>query len=158
MNTETGDLLGVTEGILVHGCNAQGKMGSGVAKAIRARYPEAYRRYMEAYADPRGLVLGRVVWAKVQDDPLLAVANGITQEFYGNVPGVCHVSYAAIREVFRKVGDVARSRGLAVHYPMIGAGLGGGDWDVIRPIIEEELAGVDHRLWVPGRRPGSPSP
>lgn len=29
-------------------------------------------------------------------------------------------------------------------YPAIGAGLGGGDWQVIEKIIQEALAGEDH--------------
>lgn len=36
--------------------------------------------------------------------------------------------------------------GCRIGYPKIGAGLAGGDWTVIRAIIEEELAGLDHML------------
>lgn len=156
-----GDITTVRSGIIVHGCNAQGVMGSGVAKAIRQAFPEAYRRYAEAANDERGLILGRVVWAKVSDEPLLAVANAITQEFYGRSPGFRYVDYDAVRCAFRKIGEVARRKKLTVHYPMIGAGLGGGDWETIRRIIDEELSGVDHRLWVmgpsPNRKPAKPN-
>ena len=34
-----------------------------------------------------------------------------------------------------------------VHHPMIGAGLGGGDWEVIQPIIEN-IIGFRTTLWV----------
>jgi O-acetyl-ADP-ribose deacetylase (regulator of RNase III) len=33
---------------------------------------------------------------------------------------------------------------LRIGYPAIGAGLAGGDWEVISSIIEEELKGEDH--------------
>jgi len=33
-------------------------------------------------------------------------------------------------------------------YPAIGAGLAGGNWEVISQIIEEELDGEDHTLVV----------
>ena len=32
----------------------------------------------------------------------------------------------------------------SLGYPKIGAGLAGGDWDIIYPIICEELAGEHH--------------
>ena len=37
----------VTQGVIVHGCNAQGVMGSGVAKQLRAKYPEIYVDYLD---------------------------------------------------------------------------------------------------------------
>ncbi|HBG21357.1 MAG TPA: phosphatase, partial [Desulfobulbaceae bacterium] len=36
--------------------------------------------------------------------------------------------------------------GKKIGYPKIGAGLGGGNWDRISAIIDEELAGEDHSL------------
>jgi len=40
------------------------------------------------------------------------------------------------------------STGQRIGYPKIGAGLAGGDWEIIAAIIiiEEELAGEDHTL------------
>lgn len=143
-----GDLVEVSEGIIVHGCNAQGKMASGVAKAIRAKFPLAYERYMRAY-EGNGLRVGQVVWAKISEDPKLAVANGITQKFYGRNASIRYVDYDAVRSVFKQVADVARRNALPVHYPKIGAGLGNGDWSIIEAIISEELEGVSHTLWVP---------
>lgn len=34
-----GNLLDITSGVIVHGCNMRGVMGSGVALAIRNKYP-----------------------------------------------------------------------------------------------------------------------
>ena len=36
--------------------------------------------------------------------------------------------------------------GKRIGYPLIGAGLAGGDWGAISAIIDEELAGEDHTL------------
>ena len=36
--------------------------------------------------------------------------------------------------------------GTRIGYPLIGAGLAKGDWQVISKIIEEELEGEDHTL------------
>ncbi|MCA9174602.1 MAG: hypothetical protein KDB14_08950 [Planctomycetales bacterium] len=40
----------------------------------------------------------------------------------------------------------AQFGGRRIGYPLIGAGLAGGDWDVIADIINEELHGEDHTL------------
>ena len=143
-----GDLMSVERGIVVHGCNAQGVMGSGVAKAVRERYPEAYETYRAAYEqNGNRLELGSVVWHRVSVDPPLAIANAITQKHYGRDPNVRYVDYEAVASCFRTIGEVARRHRLPVHYPQIGAGLGNGDWPTIAAIIERELAGVEHTLW-----------
>lgn len=159
MRAADGNLVSVTRGIIVHGCNAQGVMGSGVAKALREAYPQVYRDYRQAYESSK-LTLGQVVWTRVSRDPPLAVANAITQQFYGRNPAVRYVDYEAVRTSLSAIAVIARKHNLPVHYPKIGAGLGNGDWQQLSAIIDETLAGLDHTLWLPsptpGRRPGSP--
>lgn len=41
-----GDLFAVNSGIILHGCNSHGVMGSGVAKTFKKLYPEAFKKYM----------------------------------------------------------------------------------------------------------------
>ena len=135
---ETGNLLESSCKIIVHGCNAQGIMGSGIAKAIRAAYPKVYNTYREQYAS-YGLLLGEVVFVKATKN--LWVANGITQEFYGS-KGV-FVDYDAINIVMEEVNDFARKKEIKeVGLPLIGAGLGGGSWKRISEIIEEQFIDV----------------
>lgn len=55
----SGNLLACT-GILVHGCNCKGVMGSGVAAAIRNRWPDVYKAYREKFLHD-GLRLGDAV-------------------------------------------------------------------------------------------------
>lgn len=43
----TGDLMKAQEDIIVHQVNCKGVMGSGVAKQIRATFPEVYEEYRE---------------------------------------------------------------------------------------------------------------
>ena len=45
IKVKLGDICSVNSGIIVHGCNAQGVMGSGVAKAIRLKYPQVFEDY-----------------------------------------------------------------------------------------------------------------
>jgi len=146
-----GDLLSVTSGIIVHGCNAQGVMGSGVAKAIREKYPKAYDAY-RLWHEMDFLKLGRCCPLFVTKE--LIVCNAITQDRYGT-DGKQYVNYDALRTCFADVARYARAPETPIcfkdiHFPLIGCGLGGGDWKVIEPIIQEELAGLHPHLWVLG--------
>lgn len=148
----TGDITTAESGIIVHCCNAQGVMGSGVAAAIRSKWPGVFQVYREAYERAGNhLTLGDVHLAWVPSDSGdLFVANLIGQEFYGGKPGVVYVDYDAIRKGFRTLrGYIERSsKPRPIHYPQLGAGLAGGDWSIIEKIIDEELEGLDHTLWM----------
>lgn len=131
----TGDVTKATQRIIAHGCNAQGKMGSGVALAIREEYPEAYIAYRTRH-EKYGLKVGFTVWAFTKDK---MIANCITQEFYG-YDGRQYVDYEAIRTCMKELNTQAKIvNEEEVAMPAIGAARGGGDWDIISKIIEEEF-------------------
>lgn len=149
---QTGDLLKGRELFIAHGCNAQGVMGSGVAKAIRDAYPEAYTAYREVY-EKSGLRVGGVVAVHIDhkstpDGYKLGrfVFNAITQEFYGRDPNRVYVSYDGMRAAMREMNDhvLIRLRSESageperIAMPLIGAGLANGKWSIISQIIEEE--------------------
>jgi len=141
---------------VLHGCNAQGVMGSGVAKAIRDTYPEAFWQYKERH-ERSPLKLGEIIMV---DCGRHVIMNGITQEFYGK-DGKRYVDYDAVKSVIieadklisiyrrKKImeetgNDVAAKMDERhpdtlpeLALPAIGAGLGGGDWAVIAQIVEE---------------------
>lgn len=129
----TGDLLLTDVKHIIHGCNSKGVMGSGVAKAIRDKYPQAYRDYNDKYNN-YGLELGTIV-VSVQDDGKV-IHNAITQKDYGRDSNRVYVSYWAIANVFRHI----ESWGIKeIALPKIGSGLANGDWNVIEAIIENTL-------------------
>ena len=127
-----GNLLDVTKGIIVHGCNAQGVMGAGVARVIKLKYPECFMLYKE-YCDLGYNNLGEIIWYRVKPD--LHIVNAITQKQYGRDKR--HVNYAAITNVFSEVVRNAKALNLSIHFPKIGAGLGGGDWNIIEMLIND---------------------
>ncbi len=130
-----GDLLESPYRLILHGCNAQGVMGSGIAKQIRKKYPQAFEEYYAAYEKDM-LWLGDVIFADCEDK---IIANGITQQYYGR-GGKCFVSYEAINNVMEDTYDYALKHGLEyVAMPLIGAGLGGGSWKKISSIIEDKF-------------------
>lgn len=136
---KTGNLLDVVEGVIIHGCNAQGVMGSGVALAIKEKYPDAYRVYKDFEAK-HGLKLGSISLRGMQKHTKevkqnLWIANAITQEFYGSDSTVQYVSYGSVHLAFEKLHKHFPAE-VPFHFPKIGAGRGNGDWLVISQLIE----------------------
>ncbi len=129
-----GNIIDVTKGVIIHGCNAKGFMGSGVALAIKTKYPECYKTY-EYYYNTTPMELGEIVW--YTHDDKLWIANAITQETYGRSKNKRYVNYAAIASVFKQAVDFCSYNGDNLHFPMIGAGLGNGDWEIIAQLIND---------------------
>lgn len=146
MKTVQGDLLHLAKAghfdVIVHGCNCFCNMGKGIAKSIKAEFPEAFAADCDTVKGYRGK-LGQFSQAAVSRGAhALTVVNAYSQyDFRGPRP---NVDYEAIREAFRAIK--LAFPGARIGYPQIGAGLARGDWGVIAGIIDEELAGEDHTL------------
>jgi O-acetyl-ADP-ribose deacetylase (regulator of RNase III) len=146
MKTVRGDLIKLALAgefdVIIHGCNCQCTMGSGIAKSIRATFPEAYAADCETVKGDRDKLGTFSSVALIRDGHPLTVVNAYTQfDWHGEGP---LADYDAIRSVMRRVKQ--SFGGEAIGYPLIGAGLAKGDWSIIAPIIEEELEGEDHTL------------
>ena len=126
------DITTVTEGVVAHGVNCQGKMGSGVAKAVRETWPSAYAVYRRA---PIGSdMIGSCLIVTIAER--LFVANCYTQVFYG--VGGKFARPEAIRESVGRAFEWAYYYNVPLYMPKIGAGLGGLDWHKeVVPIIAE---------------------
>ena len=147
-NVKSGNLFdNVEHGHIIHGCNAQGVMGSGVAKIIRDKYTIAYQTYMQQ--KDTGYILGEVIPAIVE--PNLIIINAITQEFYGT--DRVHADYKAIEQAFKGAKHLATSgmiESTDIHMPLIGGGLAGGDAHTILTIMDQQFSDYDGEatLWL----------
>lgn len=135
------DISTIIRGVVAHGCNCQGVMGSGVAFAIRRKWSKAYTDYVSycrKFDNNRRSMLGMVQMVNVGgtfND--LFVANCFTQEYYGN-DGKVYADLSAIKEALQNVIAFARTYGYPVYIPRIGCGLGGLSWeDQVQPILEQ---------------------
>ena len=139
-----GDLLESDANYICHQVNCQGKMGSGVAKAIRKRYPHVYEQYKQ-FCDMNtvGQLLGFSQYVKVSDvvdQRPYYVVNMFAQNTYG----YGRKQYTSI-EAFKKCLESINSQciGYTVAFPwMIGCVRGGADWNVVLPMILETLTDV----------------
>ena len=129
------DITHIGMGVVCHGVNCQHKMASGVAKAIRAKWPVVYDAFMNNYKGKT--VLGTAQIISVSEDDSLWVANCYTQLFYGYGGGK-YADADAVKQSLTQVAKFADSLSLPVYMPRIGCGLGGLDWEKdVEPIVEE---------------------
>jgi len=134
MKKVTGDLIDLAKSgvfdVIVHGCNCQCAMGAGIAKAIKSEFPDRNK-------------LGTISFALTQHrDHQILVVNAYTQ-FHWRGAGI-KVDYEALKRCFTEIKQ--NFSGKRIGYPLVGAGLAGGDWNIISSIIESELEGEDHTL------------
>ena len=139
-----GDLIALAKAgefdVIVHGCNCFCTMGAGIAKSIRANFVKAYMVDQKtAYGNV--LKLGTITtYFYVQPRPLVIV-NAYTQYDFN---GPNNVDYLAIKHCFQKIKTTFP--GKRIGYPKIGAGLAGGNWDIISSLIDKELEEEDHTV------------
>lgn len=111
--------------------------GGGFAAALRRAYPsltDAFRNWVISSKD--NLALGRTHYAEAKEG--VTVASMIAQHGYSSEVKV-KIRYEALAQC---LGDLARHAKLVagvVHMPRIGTGLAGGNWDIIKEIIEDTL-------------------
>lgn len=142
-----GDLFETEIRTIIHGCNCRGVMGSGIAKLVKNKYPQSYVEYKavcDFYNNDPAQLLGDIV---VYTDPNgLVIVNAFTQNFYGRDRR--YADYDAIRKCMQKTQLLFNGKIDKIAMPRIGAGLGGGGWDIIEKIIEEELTTIKPYVYV----------
>lgn len=143
MKIVKGDLLKLAdEGMfdaIVHGCNCFNTMGAGIALQIKQKYPEAWeidRNTIKGYKKKLG------GYTKAESNGIIVI-NAYTQF----MPGYNDLreNYYAINKVMKKIA--IDFEGKRIGLPLIGAGLAGGDWNIIKDIIANNLEGmVDYTI------------
>jgi O-acetyl-ADP-ribose deacetylase (regulator of RNase III) len=134
---QKGNILDVTHGVICHQVNCMGVMGAGLAKQIKEKYPQVYKRYRQAYYEGE-LQLGHVVFADTGNGVL--VANICGQWDYGKNVAQVYTSYDALRTGIQRVHILSTKLGIPAYVPHgIGCGLAGGDWSKVNPILQVNL-------------------
>lgn len=131
-----GDLTISYADVLAHQVNAQGVMGSGVAKSIKTKYPNVYREYMKHPKLKNKSILGE---CQLIDCDGKVIANLFGQFYYGRNKDTLYTDYKALRGALISLKEFAKANDLSVAMPFkIGCGLANGDWEgVVLPMIKE---------------------
>lgn len=164
-----GNLLDADVDYICHQVNCQGRMGSGIAKQIRERWPVVYESYMtkcdevEEIASrlygryeisPSGsdLLLGDIQIVGLWDDYYAtdkhqSVINMFAQQYYG-YDGKRYTSYDAFWSCLGKIKETI-PKGSKIGFPWgIGCGLGGANWEVIMTMIKEVFNDFDVYIYI----------
>lgn len=139
----------VGRGLILQQVNCHGVMGSGVAAAIRSKWPQVFEDYAlhcRMGVSPSD-VLGTMNVTEVE--PQLFVINLFGQRDYGR-DNKRYTSYDALDKALSRTADWMKEHGwqsFDVHHPAIGSGLGGGHWPTVASLIEHHL-GSNTTLWL----------
>jgi len=163
-------ILPGTNRLIIHCCNNLGYMGGGVALQIRKKWPivyDAYRAWNNnvfstvevlksiKYLSDKEFDLGNIQVVKAEKN--IYVCNLIGQKGVGyqNIGRftLAPVRYEALYEGFLKAREWVKSQYQVAanniewtfHLPMIGAGLAGGDWNIIFEKYKEAFKETNSR-------------
>lgn len=148
------DITTVETGIIVHQVNCQGVMGSGVAKALRDKWPQIYDSYKEVCKYGSGFslrsLLGQIDVCKIKEN--LYVVNLFGQYEYRQNHQLSKrfTSYSAWEKALPKLRNYIDDNGLpgSVYFPYLaGCDRGGGDWRIISAMIEEYFPHTVYCRW-----------
>lgn len=114
-----------------HGANCQGIMGAGIAAQIKERYPAAY--YADIYSSLGPIdKLGNFTCTPEED-----IFNFYTQFSPGR-----NANYIWVRSCLKKF-SYCYPHPFKIGLPKIGCGIGGLNWEIVKSIIQRELADYD---------------
>lgn len=132
-----GDLLMLAQNgqfdVIVHGANCFCTMGGGIAKQIKSQYPEAYDADLKTIPGDR-TKLGTYTQARTRDG--LTIVNAYTQYRFNRTGERQDLfEYDAFERILNKLAnEFPNSR---FGFPLIGAGLAGGDLIKIVTAIDQ---------------------
>ena len=129
--------------VICHQTNCQAVMGRGIAKQIHKLYPRVYEEYVKFCQTKRAKgisPLGSCQLVYVDEMHTRIVANLFGQEYYGT--NRQQTDYDALRHALHLLANnkYLLEHQLTLGFPyLIGCALGGGDWNIVYPMMQEEL-------------------
>lgn len=135
-----GDILHTEADVICHQVNCKGVMGAGLAKQIRNQLlsEEQYRTYQEICREYGRTNLGKVIRMKTD-------TYQVYNLFGEDIPTGSGVDtiYAALYKALVEALYYAETEHLTLSVPgMIGCGLAGGDWRIVKKHILEPIFGI----------------
>lgn len=129
--------------ILCHICNDLGIMGGGIALTIKNKFPKAFQHYSDWYKNycklnnNKFLPLGITQFIPINQT--LYIANMIAQHDIDYINDIPPIRYQALENCLDQVANYSLINNAQVIGPKFGAGLAGGDWNIIETIIQNKL-------------------
>ena len=121
--------------VLIHQCNCYNTFGSGIAKEIRERIPEAYDADCKTIKGDVGKLGDFTVYSHESGR---LVYNLYGQYGYGRERRI----YTSYPNLFKGLLGIQNDlvRPLRIGIPKLGCGLGGGDWSIVEGFVKATIA------------------
>ena len=154
IETVRGNILQADAEALVNTVNCVGVMGRGIALQFKKEFPENFEAYKSA-CDRKELQPGRMLVVTLnQMQPPRYIINFPTKRHWRGKSRIEDIE-SGLASLVKEV----RERHIqSIAIPPLGCGLGGLDWGVVRPMIEqafEPLADVGVLLYEPAGAPAA---
>lgn len=159
MTYRVGDLISAAQSgeinVIAHCCNCMNTMKSGIAPKIASAFPEALAADQMTTRGDRAK-LGTLSSAFSKNGLLVYNLYG-QYTFTGRREGKMDLDYWALRSALSAMAVSLHAKcrildmsthDLKIGLPKIGAGLAGGDWNIISKMIEGRLRDFDVTIYV----------
>lgn len=144
-----GDLLNTQDNIIGHQVNCYGIMGAGLAKQIKAKYPNVFKEYLSLCnlyenRDKRLDLLGQCQFVAIGKDKYIVNIFGQ----YGMGTSRQQTDYDALHRGLLELMSYSVKNELSVALPYgLGCGLAGGDWEIVSDMISDVFINSDISLY-----------
>jgi O-acetyl-ADP-ribose deacetylase (regulator of RNase III) len=156
-----GDLLLTRAAAIAHGVAAKDPMNQGLAAALHERYPAMHKDFHHWCQQSHPKLGSAWLWGAPGG---VRIINLLTQEGgyeHGSSPR--GATAASVNHALRALGKLLVAEKLpSVAVPRLATGVGGLDWDTVRPLIDNQLAALPctvyvYAQYVPGKQAAEPA-
>jgi len=143
----TGDILLSKAHAIAHGVAANDPMNQGLALSLHQRYPAMHKDFHHWCHVNHPKVGEAWMWGGAGN---VRVVNLITQEGghdHGSRPG--KATTKAVNDSLRALAKMVSAEGFtSLAIPRLATGVGGLDWEDVRPLVEQRLGELDIPVYV----------
>ncbi len=136
-----GDILLSGAQALAHGVAPDDSFTCGLALAVRRRWPPLYAAFLTHCRDHRPRPGDLWSWTSAEGRTIVSLFTQDPRRPHGNRPGRSSLRYLArCLASLRDYAEAQQFKSLAL--PRIATGAGGLDWELARPVLDEQLGSL----------------
>jgi O-acetyl-ADP-ribose deacetylase (regulator of RNase III) len=144
-----GDILLSEAQVVAHGIATHDPFDSGLALALRERFPSMVRDYRHAMRSKEPKAGTLWVWSGVNEDgSTRGIVNLLTQDMQSQAKAARPVKARLedVNHALRELAALVREQGIAL--PRLATGVGGLDWADVKPLVRQHLGGLGVPVFV----------
>jgi len=141
-----GDILLTGARAIAHGIAPNDPMNQGLARSLHERFPAMHKDYHHWCSVNHPKTGSAWIWSGAEG---VRIVNLITQEggYDGRPPG--KASEPNVNHSLRALKKIVEEENItSLALPKLATGVGGLDWEDVKPLIESQLGGLDIPVYV----------